>query len=62
MKFHKVFVCSGDMFQATVLALCAFGKLEWHWFWIVMVLEMMSSIGFEMRAERKDKETSNEKR
>ena len=56
MKFHKVFVCSGDMFQATVLALCAFGKLHWKWFWIVMVLEMLSSLGFEMRANQKETE------
>jgi len=60
MKFHKVFICSSDVFQATLLALCAFGKIGWHWFWIFLAIETVNSIGFEMRADKKVKEPSHE--
>jgi len=51
---HKIWIASSDAFQAALLLACAWGKIEWYWFWIVLFLQSLEHWGFEteMKKER----------
>lgn len=43
---HKIWFSSADFILAPLLIACAWGKLSWGWFWLVMLVEMLVASAF----------------